>query len=568
MRKTKSQLISKLFRTLNKTIREEEIESDYPTYQDRRSFILNSVKATAAVSIAGSLTGFLGSCNNNSTADQTKASILDVAILGGGIAGLNCANHLLPSGLNFKIYEASNRTGGRILTHTNDAMGLGIFPEFGGDFIDSDHEDMIHLAKEFNLELIDLIQEQEDNHWIKDVYFFDNRKISEKEIIHEFKKIASKIKKDKESLGENYDTEDAVRLDNMPLSDYINSLNCAKWLKELFVAAFIAEYGLDCEEQSSINMLDMIDTGTDNGFRVFGDSDEKFRIKGGNAKVIEGLVKKIGRDKIELNREINAVVEQEDGTFLISFKDGEDIHAKFIVCTIPFTILRNINLQLKSMSAEKRRCIDELGYGTNTKLILGYDGQPWRSKENNAMGYLFTNDMTNGWDGSINKTEGNPMGAYVTFFGGEFSQKLCDVSSKNAMAPASHLWRTELPEDKVNGFVNELDKIFKGSKKKFMGKHVFVNWLEYPYVKASYSCYKPGQWTTLAGSEMQPVGQFFFAGEHCSEMFQGFMNGAAETGRRVAEMVTVTYKEKAIVEQGRDFERRKALQKRKDLTGF
>ena len=97
------------------------------------------------------------------------------------------------------------------------------------------------------------------------------------------------------------------------------------------------------------------------------------------------------------------------------------------------------------------------------------------------------------------------------------------------------LFLAKLPEDKVNGFVDELDKIFVHSKEKFLGKHIFVNWIEFPYVKASYSCYKPGQWTTIAGLEMEAVGNFYFAGEHCSELFQGFMNGAAETGRRVAE---------------------------------
>ena len=72
--------------------------------------------------------------------------MLDVAILGGGMGDL-IANYLLPTGLSFKVFEASKRLGGRILTHYNDSMQLGIFPEFGGDFIDSDHQDMLDLAR-------------------------------------------------------------------------------------------------------------------------------------------------------------------------------------------------------------------------------------------------------------------------------------------------------------------------------------------------------------------------------------------------------------------------------------
>lgn len=541
MKKSRNRLTRFLLSALSEKVKEYKIRDVQNTDTkafNRRQFLSQSVKGVAGVSIALTIPPFLSSCNNNDKrSKQGDSNVLDIAILGAGMAGLNCANHLLGSGVNFKVFEASNRLGGRILTHYSDSMQLGIFPEFGGDFIDSDHEDMLQLAKEFNLELVDLIEEQERNHWEKDIYFFDNRKIKEKEIIKEFKKIAGRIARDKDSLGEDYDTADAHRLDNTPLSEYIRLLPCAQWLKDLFVAAFIAEYGLDCEEQSTLNMLDMIDTNTDDGFRVFGDSDERFRIKGGNAQVINKLAQKVGDGKIEKNFQVNEISENDNGTFTIRFENGEQVVSKTVVCTLPFTILRTIRLSLKSISPEKRRCIDELGYGKNTKLVLGYEGQPWRSKQNNAMGYLFTNDMTNGWDGSVNRTENNPFGAYVAYFGGNFSQKLCDESFKNPLAPPSHVWRTELPDERVKGFVEELDKIFIHSKEQFKGKHVFVNWIEYPYVKASYSCYKPGQWTTIAGLEIQPVGNFFFAGEHCSEMFQGFMNGAAETGRRVAAQV-------------------------------
>lgn len=532
--KAKNRWFRGMFSSLNREVHayQQATESLGKPYS-RRTFISQSAMSAAALAIAWSVPGFLISCNDPKA--PSDPNLLDVAILGGGIAGLNCGNHLLQSKLSFKIFEGSRRIGGRILTHYNDSLGLGIFPEFGGDFIDSDHEDMRTLAKEFNLELLDLIAEQEAQHWIKDVYFFDNRKLSEHEIIREFQKIIPKITHDKESLGTDYDTPDAVILDHMPMSKYIASLSCANWLKELFTAAFIAEYGLDTDEQSTLNMLDLIETDTTDGFKVFGPSDERYRIKGGNSKITEALAEKIGADKIEKNQEVRSVTEQADGTYLIRFNNEKEAYARIVVCTIPFTILRDLELNLKDMPAVKRKCIDELGYGKNTKLILGYDSQPWRSKENNAMGYLFTNDMTNGWDGSATMTENNTNGAYVAFFGGKFSQELSNSSSISPHAPPTHSWRTAIPEEKVNGFVTELDRIFKGSKNHFAGRHVFVNWLDYPYVKASYSCYKPGQWTEIAGQEMTPVGNFYFAGEHCSEQFQGFMNGGAETGRRVAE---------------------------------
>jgi hypothetical protein len=157
----------------------------------------------------------------------------------------------------------------------------------------------------------------------KDIYYFDNRKIEEKEVIKEFQNIAGKIATDKDSLGEDYDTAEAVKLDNMPLSDYIKSLECKQWLKDLFTAAFVAEFGLDCNLQSTLNFLDMIDTDTSEGFKIFGESDERYRVKGGNSKIIEGLEKKIGANKIEKNSEVSEINENTDGSYSIIFKDGK-----------------------------------------------------------------------------------------------------------------------------------------------------------------------------------------------------------------------------------------------------
>ncbi|MBK8608608.1 MAG: FAD-dependent oxidoreductase [Chitinophagaceae bacterium] len=61
---------------------------------------------------------------------------------------------------------------------------------------------------------------------------------------------------------------------------------------------------------------------------------------------------------------------------------------------------------------------------------------------------------------------------------------------------------------------------------------------------ASYACYKPGQWTTIGGAEIEPVGNLLFAGEHCSSDFQGYMNGGAETGRRAAAELMKLVKQK------------------------
>ena len=62
-----------------------------------------------------------------------------------------------------------------------------------------------------------------------------------------------------------------------------------------------------------------------------------------------------------------------------------------------------------------------------------------------------------------------------------------------------------------------------------------MHWPTFPWTRRRTPAYKPGQWTTIAGAEGVPVGNLFFAGEHCSYDFQGYMNGARADRRRHGE---------------------------------
>ena len=544
MKQAKTSFLKSLLNSLTKaSIINQNPQINDSTFRQLENLDSQSRREFIATLGLGSLVA-LNACkskNDKKHVDSTRLTTsvatsykTKIAIIGGGISGLNCAYQLKKQGIDATIYEGSKRLGGRILTHYNDSLQNGVFPEFGGEFIDSNHEDMLNLAKEFQLDLIDF--KAETGKLTENTYFFENTHYTEKDVIQEFKKVASKIQKDIDSLGEDYDTPDATKLDNTPLSNYVDELKCSTWLKELLKSAYVAEFGLDASEQSTLNFLDMVNTNTKKGFFIYGDSDERYRIKGGNSSLTKAISEKISKENIKLEHQLSAI-EQVGKSYKLRFTNNTEVEAEYVVLTIPFTILRNISLKLSNISSEKKKCIDELGYGMNTKLMLSYEGRPWRDAPNNKLGYLFHKDITNGWDGSHNKKEDSIYGIYVCFFGGNFSKTLNDKSFISKYSPPTHTWKNQIPDENVNAFVDELDKVFKGSKAKFQNKHVFVNWIDYPFTHSSYSCYKVGQWSSISGKEIEPIDNIFFAGEHCSEDFQGYMNGGAETGRRVAENI-------------------------------
>jgi monoamine oxidase len=86
-------------------------------------------------------------------------------------------------------------------------------------------------------------------------------------------------------------------------------------------------------------------------------------------------------------------------------------------------------------------------------------------------------------------------------------------------------------------FVTALDQVFPGAlanATRVSGNYLahIDHWLSNPLALGSYTCYLPGQFTTIAGNEGKPVGNLFFAGEHANSFYvwQGFMEGAALSG--------------------------------------
>ena len=65
------------------------------------------------------------------------------------------------------------------------------------------------------------------------------------------------------------------------------------------------------------------------------------------------------------------------------------------------------------------------------------------------------------------------------------------------------------------------------------------NWSANPFSKGSYTCNRPGYFTTICDNEAKPVDNLYFAGEHTSSFYewQGFMEGAALSGLRAADEI-------------------------------
>jgi monoamine oxidase len=96
---------------------------------------------------------------------------------------------------------------------------------------------------------------------------------------------------------------------------------------------------------------------------------------------------------------------------------------------------------------------------------------------------------------------------------------------------------TAMPEhERISFALQHVEPIFPGLKMHFEGG-VTKCWDEDEWARGASAYYKPGQFRSLLPHVARPEGRIHFAGEHTSVWGDGWMQGALESGNRVAREV-------------------------------
>ncbi|HLO52231.1 MAG TPA: NAD(P)/FAD-dependent oxidoreductase [Kamptonema sp.] len=440
-----------------------------------------------------------------------------ILIVGAGIAGLTAAYRLRQAGIRTDIIEATNRVGGRIRTLPK-AAGTAIPAELGGEFIDTGHTALISLATELGLSAIDVNAVQQ--RLVKDTFYFQGRRVTLEQITTDFASLAQKIDTDLNAIGNTLSyksaNQTAERLDNLSIAEYLENAETSTVVRQLLRIAYTGEYGRDVEEQSALNLLFLIGTEATN-FSIYGNSDERYQLDGGTEQIPQRLANLL-IDSIETGTVLEAVNSLSDGRYRVSLRSGQsafDRNYERILFTLPFSTLRQVQLNV-NLSREKLFAINNLGYGTNSKLITGYRSRIWRELYRSTASVYSDLGFQSTWEATPFAPTGN--GLVIEFLGG--TQGL-------AMGAGT-------PEAQAQRFLSQFDKVFPGVKDDRIGKAVRAFWPGERFFQGSYPCYLVGQWTRMRGVEGERAGNLFFAGDHTSLDNQGYMEGGCETGERAA----------------------------------
>ena len=310
---------------------------------------------------------------------------------------------------------------------------------------------MLALAQTFGFGLIDTEAPSEVG--LQVAYFAKGRLRSEEEVIAAFRPLASIVDDDSSRLSDTitYDSHSPfdARLDRTPLRDYLRRNLVVDWLYDVLEAAYVNEFGLNLEDQSTLNFVETIGTDTSDGFQIYGESDQRYKIRGGNHQIVAALADQVS-DHIALGHRLEALSLRSNGEYVLNFQTARggdrQVTADFVVLCLPFTILRDIELRVP-LPRIKRQAIRDLGYGVDAKLILGFRSRAWRGAGFDGDSYADL-PYQSGWDSS--REQPGAFGAYTIYPGGDQALALGGGSAQRsgetpAARPRSGLSRRAKP---------------------------------------------------------------------------------------------------------------------------
>jgi monoamine oxidase len=429
---------------------------------------------------------------------------LHVIVCGAGLAGLAAARDLESDGAQVTVVEARDRVGGRVHTARQGFAG-GQHAEAGADLIEEEQSHVLDLAKAVGLETTRILK--------LGFGFYGPARNGRRRIqiggagLHEAVPLLRREIDDFCLAEKRWDSAIAARLARRSV---------AQWLKDARVPRHIAAAmrgmrGFFLADPEDLSLLPLVEQLASAGAPGRG---RMYRIKDGNDR-LPALVAARLRGRTLLRTAVRRIHQDRKGVRVtVEDRARREIRGDYCVMTLPASTLRDVAFE-PALDERQQRAIETLKYGSATRVLLQFEQAFWRRAMRPR---AFGTDLPTGavWDG--NEQQRGERGILSLLAGGR----------------AAHEVRAILRREGIDGVVGRL--AFLGKPSRVLASAV-IPWDDDPWARGGYAFFDPAFDPRRREWLARPAGRVLFAGEHTSINWQGYMNGAIESGRRAAAEV-------------------------------
>ena len=435
-----------------------------------------------------------------------------VVVAGAGLAGLSAAHDLVAMGADVTVLDARDRVGGRVWT-IRDGFAERQHAEAGGDMIDEEQHEIRDLAGELGLKLTRILR---GGFAYVRTDLSGKPKIAQQDASRGWTRLAREL----EGLARPYrlaeqrwDSPIATRLARQSVGSWLDSVRAdaelratARGLRGFFLA--------DPDELSLIALVDQFAADDTPALQPM------YRIDGGNDRLAAALAARLG-DRLHANTEVVAVSHR-GKTVRVSVKNGRamsQIGCDYAVLAVPASTLRRIPF-MPSLPVQQHDAVANLKYGRATKTLLQFSKRFWRVP-------------------GRPRAFGSPLPFGAVWDGNEEQRGAPGILSLLAGGGASDATQSIVAKEGPQGLSRALEWMGTGGAELSAWRQIV--WEHDLFARGGYAYFDPAYDPSLRAWLARPCGRLFFAGEHTSVKWQGYMNGAVESGRRAAAEIAAVH---------------------------
>lgn len=485
----------------------------------RRAFLTGS----AAVAAAATLPAW------SARADPPLPTVTaDVAVVGGGLAGLTTARALVAAGRSVVVLEARDRVGGRTLNHD---IGGGRIAEAGGEFVGPTQDRITALAQAVGVATFDAYDTGNNiyRNGLIDLAYSDTGPLGtappDPLLLADIVQLTQRIDQLAATIPvtQPWTVPDAREWDGMTLESWVraNSVNSSGILGLLapFTEALFGGEPRDVSFLFTLTYVAAAGNATTTGtmerlFNVRGGAQQS-RFVGGSQLIAQRVAQALG-SRVRLGSPVRRITQDDSGVVVES--DAVSVSAARVVVAVPPALAARIDYE-PLLPPARDLLTQRLGMGALMKVEAVYPTPFWRDKgltgqfltTSGPVGYAFDNSPP---DGSL--------GVLAGFVGG--MQNL----TYGPMDPGA----------RRAAVLQQYATVFKDPRFLTPSDYFDMDWTREQWSRGGPTAlFAPGALVEFGPALRAPVGRVHWAGTETADYWQGYMDGAVRSGERVAAEV-------------------------------
>jgi len=495
-----------------------------------------------------------------------KGKNINVAVLGGGLSGLTAAFELRKLGVNVTLYEARDRFGGRIYTHYFDKEKQ-YRAELGSMRLPLAHECVWHYLNLFKIQTRSFLYKNINGFtYIKNVRLRGD--IQGKEAMTKIYPLFD-LKEWEKNVHWNKMLDDSLARPLLSLTsserkeilqikkEYSFKYNtlCQYTLRQMLIKGYLSEGAIDLVSSFSpfIRFLQPYSYSETLHDEYPVDFSQYFELTDGMISFIDAFLEALNSDNhfsygvssdnlgymsLKLNTSIEKIAWSEgNNQVTLSYNENNQFISKkfdFVVNTIPFTILRNLDMSALQSNV-KMQAIKELNYIDALKVFILYKRRFWED-----LGVITGSSLTDLPNGVIYY----PSDHYYKGIKNPEEPGVL-LACYNLSLEATKL--ASLGENKIIEYMNRnLENIHglpQGTLDKYILDYKICHWNSQKWIGGAFAFFYPDQKRTFLYDLTKPEydNKMFFTGEHVSSThawMQGSIKSALEASNKIAKLIT------------------------------